>query len=99
MLKPLPKNVLIPVELTAPASIKDAAIWKNIFGSGMTTLLISHEEIIAFMKIVKSLEESPLLIKGVSETIKNEAKEHKGGFIGMLLGTLEDLLGNLLASK
>ena len=65
----------------------------------MTTLLISHEEINAFMKIVKSLEESTLLIKGVSETIKYEAKGHKVGFIGTLLGTLEDLLGNLLASK
>ena len=40
------------------------------------------------IKIVKSLEESSLLIKGVSETNKNEAKEQKGGFFGMLLGTL-----------
>ena len=39
-------------------------------------------------KIVKSLEESGLMIKGVGETIKNEAKEPKGGFLGMLLGTL-----------
>ena len=48
------------------------------------------------MKIVKSLEESDLLIKVVSETTKNEAKEQKGGFLGILLGTLGDsLLGNL----
>ena len=40
------------------------------------------------MKIVKSLEESGLLIKGISETIKNDAKEQKGGFLPMLLGTL-----------
>ena len=40
------------------------------------------------MKIVKSLENFGLLIKGVSETIKNEAKEQKGGFLGMLLCTL-----------
>ena len=47
------------------------------------------------IKIVKSLEESVLLIKGVSETIKNEAKEQKGGFLGMLLCTLGvSLLGN-----
>ena len=52
------------------------------------------------MKIVKSLESSGLFIKGVSETIQNEAKEQKGGFISMLLGTLEaSLLGNLLTSK
>ena len=49
------------------------------------------------MKIVKSLEESELLIKGISETIKNEAKEQKGGFLPMLLGIFEaSLLGNLL---
>ena len=47
-------------------------------------------------KIVKSLEESGLLIKGVNKAIKNEAKEQKGGFLGMLLGTLgASLLGNL----
>ena len=52
------------------------------------------------MKIIKSLEEYGLLIKGVSETIKNEAKEQKGGFLGMLLGTLgASLLGNLLTGK
>ena len=48
------------------------------------------------MKIVKSLEESGLLIKGIRETIKNEEKEQKGGFLEMLLGTLgASLLGNL----
>ena len=52
------------------------------------------------MKIVLSLEESDLLIKGISETIENEAKEQKGGFLGMLLGTLDaSLLGNLLTGK
>ena len=52
------------------------------------------------MKLVKSFGESGLLIKGVSETIKNEAKEQKGGFIGMLLSTLgASLLGNLLTGK
>ena len=51
-------------------------------------------------KIVKSLEDSGLLLEGVSETIQNEAKEQKGGFLGMLLGTLgASLLGNMLASK
>ena len=52
------------------------------------------------MKITKSLEESGLLIKSVSETIKNEAKEQKGGFLGMLLGILgASLLINLLTGK
>ena len=52
------------------------------------------------MKIVRSLEESGLLIKGVSETIKNEAKEQKVRFLSMLLGTLgTSLLGNLLTGK
>ena len=50
------------------------------------------------IRIVKSLEDSGLLLKGVSETIQNEAKEQKGGFLSMLLGTLgASLLGNLLA--
>ena len=52
------------------------------------------------MKIVKSLEESGLLIKDLSESIKNEANKQKGGFLGMLLGTLgASLLGNLLTGK
>ena len=58
------------------------------FGSGNTTLIILNEEMNDTMKIVKSLVESVLLIKGVSQTIKNGAKEHKGGFPRMLLGTL-----------
>ena len=52
------------------------------------------------LKIVKSLEESGLLIKGVSETLKNEAKEQKGRFFGMLLRTLDaGLLRDLLTGK
>ena len=53
-----------------------------------------------FIKIVKSLEDSGLLLKGVSETVQNEAKEQKWGFLSMLLGTLvASLLGNILTSK
>ena len=71
-----------------------------MFGSGFTTIVISNEEMNGIMKIVKSLEESGLLIKGVSEAIKNEAKEQKGRYIGMLLGTLGAILfGNLLTGK
>ena len=66
----------------------------------MTTLIISTDEIEDIMKIVKSLEFSSLLLKGVTETVQNDAKEQKGGFLSMLLGTLgASLLGNLLTGK
>ena len=98
--KPLAKSVLIPLGLTAAESVIDAAIHKKMFGSGTTILIISNEEMNDIMKIVKSCEESGLSIKGVSETIKNESKEQKRGFLGMLLGTLgASLLGNLLRGK
>ena len=87
VLKPLAKSALIPFGLTAAAAATDAAIHKKIFGSGITTLIILNEEINDIMKIVKSFEESGLLITGVSETIKIEAKEQKGRFLSMLLGT------------
>ena len=68
--------------------------------SGFTTLIISNKEMEDIVKIAKSLEDSGLLIKVVSETIKNEAKEQKGEFLGMLLGSLgASLLGNLLTGK
>ena len=58
------------------------------------------EELEDIIKIVKSLEDSGLLLKGVSETIQKEAKEQKEGFLGMLLDILgANLLGNMLASK
>ena len=59
----------------------------KMFGSGMTKLIIPNEEMNNIMKIVESFEESGLLIKGISETITNEAKEQKAGFLIMLLGT------------
>ena len=69
-----------------------------MFRSSTTTLTISNKEMNDIIKIVKSLEESGLLIKGVSKTIKNEAKEQKGGFLSMLLSTLgAGLLGNILS--
>ena len=62
----------------------------------MTTLTISNEEMNYIMKIVKFFEESGLSIKDVTEIIKNEAKEQKGRFLGMLLGILgASLLENL----
>ena len=98
--KSLAKSVLIPLGLTTTTSATDAGIHKKMFGSAFTTLINSNEEMNDIIKIVKSLEESGLLIKGVSKTIKNEGKEQKGGFLGMLLGTLgASLLRNLLTGK
>ena len=95
VLKPLAKSVLIPLRLTAVAAATDAAIHKKMFGSGSTKLIISNEEIEDIMRKVKSLEESGLLIKYISEAIKNERKEQKVGFLQILLA----LLGaSLLAS-
>ena len=100
VIKALAKCVLIPLGLTAAASDTDARIHKKILGSGTTTLIISNDEMEDIMKIVKSLEDSSLLLKRVNETIQNEAKEQKGGFFRMLLGTLvASLLGNMLAGK
>ena len=73
---------------------------KKILGSGNNiTLIISNDEINDIIKIVKSLEDSGLLLKGV-ETVQNDVKEQKDGFLSMLLGTLgASLLGNLLTGK
>ena len=74
---------------------------KKIFGSSHNTaLIISNDEMEDILKIVKSLEDSGLLLKRFSETIKDEAKEQKGGFLSMLLVTLgASLSGNMLAGK
>ena len=89
VIQPLAKSVLIPLGLTAAASAGDPEIHRKILRSGNnTTLIISNDEMKDILKIFKSLEDSGLLLKGVSETIKNEAKEQKGGFLSMLLGTL-----------
>ena len=92
---PLDKNILGPLAITAAASVIDAGIQKKIHGSGTTTLIISKKEMNDIMKIVQALEDSNILLKGVTKTIKKETKEQKGGFISMLLGTLgASLLGN-----
>ena len=100
IIKPLAKSVLIPFGLTAAASAADARIQKKMHGSGTTTLVISNEEINDIIKILQALEDSNNLLKGVSETIKNQIKEQKGGFLSMLLDTLgASLLKNLLSGK
>ena len=102
VIKPLAKSVLIPLGLTAAVSATDAGIHKKILGCGSdnnnTILIISNDEMNDILKIVKSLEDSDVLLKGVSETIQHEAKEQRGGFLSMLLGTLGAyLLGDILS--
>ena len=84
VIRPLAKRVLIPLGLTAAASAADAGIHEKILGSGTITLIISNDEMEDIIKIVKSLEDSGLLLKGVSKTNQNETKEQKGGFLSML---------------
>ena len=102
VIKPLAKKNLVPLGLTAAASAADAGIHKKILGSGHnnTNLIVSNDEMDDILKIVKSLEDSGVLLKGVSETIQNEVKEQRGGFLSMLLRTLcASLLGDLLTKK
>ena len=101
VITPLAKSVSIPLGLTAAASAANAAIHKKILGSGnSTTLIITNKDMEDLIKIVKSLEDSGLLLEGVTESVQNEVKEQKGRFLSMLLGTLSaNLLGNLLIGK
>ena len=94
---PLAKNVLAPLGLTASMSAIDGNMQKRIHGSGGVKLIIEQEDMKDIMKIIKALENSGILLKAGSKTIKNETKEQRGGFLSMLLGTLgASLLGNLL---
>ena len=74
ILTPLAKSVLIPLGLSTTTLATDATIQKTTYGSRMTTLTIKKKEIKNIMEIVKSFEESGLLMKGVNGTIENEAK-------------------------
>ena len=87
VLKPLTKSNLIPLGLTTAETATYVAIHKKMLRSGITALIISNEEM-NDMEIVKPLEESGLLIKSVSKTIKYKAKEQKERFLKVLLGTL-----------
>ena len=93
---PLAKNVLAPLGLTGAMSAIDGSIQKKIHGSGVK-LIIEQEDMNDIMKIIEALENSGILLKGVSEKIKNGTKEQRGGFLSMLSGNLgASLLGNLL---
>ena len=93
---PLAKNVFAPLGLTAAMSAIDGSIQKKIHGSGVK-LIIEQEDVNGIIKIIETLENSGILLKGVTKTIENETKEQRGGCLGMLLGTIgASLLGNLL---
>ena len=77
---PIAKNVLLLSRLLAGMPAADTAIQKKIYGSGGTTLVISNDQIEDIMKIVKSLEESELLIKKVVKQLKMKQKNKKEGF-------------------
>ena len=91
MVTPLAKSGRIPLGLTAAASATNAGIHKRILGSVTTTvLIISNEKMREIMKIVKSLRALGLLIKSVNQTIENQTREERIGFLGM---------GNMLESS
>ena len=93
---PLAKNVLAPLGLTAAMSAIDGSIQRKIHGWGIK-LIIEQEDMNDIIKIIEALENSGILLKGISKTIENETKEQRRGFLSMLLGTLgASLLGNLL---
>ena len=93
---PSAKHVLAPLGLIAAMSAIDGSIQKKIHGSGVK-LIIEQEDMNDIMKIIEALENSGILLKGVTKTIENETKEHREGFLGTLLGTLgASSLGNLL---
>ena len=102
---PLAKNVLASLGLTAAMSAIDGSIQKKMRGERATKaegikLVIEQEDMNDIMKIIEALENSGILLIGVTKTIENETKEQRGGFLSMLLGTLgASLLGNLLSGK
>ena len=78
--------------------IQSGGFLGRLLHNNNTTLIISNDEMDDILKIIKSLEDSGVLLKGVSETIQHEAKKQGGGFLSILLGTLgASLLGNILS--
>ena len=96
---PLAKNVLATLGLTAAMSAIDGSIQKEMKGEGVK-LVIEQEDMNDIINIIEALENSGILLKGVTKTIEKKTKEQRGGFLSMLLGTLgASLLGNLLSGK
>ena len=83
VIKPLAKSVLIPLGLTAAASAADAGIHKKILGCGHNnaTLIISNDEMVDILKIVKSLEDSGVLLKGLVKQFKINLKNKEEDFL------------------
>ena len=81
ILRTTAKSILIPLVLTITASATDASSQQKIFGSNTTTLIISNEELHNIIKVIKSLEESVLLINGITKTTQSETKEQESGFL------------------
>ena len=102
---PLAKNVLVPLGLTAAMSAIDGSIQKKIHNSSAfqgagVKLIIEQEDMNDIIKIIEALENSGILLKGVTKTIENETKEQRGEFLSMLLGILgASLLGNLFTGR
>ena len=101
VIKPLAKSVLVPLGSIAAVAAADAGILKKILESGHNkSLIVSNDEMENILKIIKSLEDSGLLLKGITETVKNEPREQKVRFLSMLLRTLgASLLGDMLLGK
>ena len=106
VIKPLTKRALVPLGLTVAASTADAGIHKKILRSGKTTLIITNDDVKDIIKIVTSPKDFGLLLKRISQTIKNEAKEQKKKTIcqyGMTYFRCKfirnNVLGNMLAGK
>ena len=74
---PLAKNISAPLGITAAASAIDVGIQNEMHGPGTRTLMISNKEMNDIMKIVQALEDSNILLKGITKTIENYAKEQK----------------------
>ena len=91
----LAKNLVAPLGLTAAMSAIDGSKQKKIHDSGVK-LIIEQEDMNDIMKIFEALENSGILLKGISKAIENETKEQRRGALSMLLGTLgASLLCNL----
>ena len=105
VIKPFAKSVLNPLGLTAAALAADTGIHIKVLASGhnqlwSTTLIILNNEMEDIIKTAQSLKGSGLLLKEVTEIVQNEVKEQEGGFLSMLLGTLDaSLLGNILTGR
>ena len=81
---PFNNNTSTYIRLSKAQITKIIIIQKKIHGSETATLIISNEEMNDIMKILQSLEDSNILLKGVTKTIEKETKEQKGGFLSML---------------